>query len=235
MEEPFWCLPRNYKRYKDIVKTYDGYCYDCQKPMKRYFNIRCTNCNWKLIWNGNPNNIVTFGQVGKSVINYQHYLHRSMFNKAHIQIEYRGLKEDRVKYKLSPETLLVTTNKLDKYIISLNNEFSELYLDCKKLNNYMPNRILYNIILYYTSYYVENSSIWESEAQFMASVISNIHNTIYRRYMQLYKKKGLDYSINYKRKSYGVRYHYKMFEFIDLFMGGVMSDVNKLNFGSEIV
>ena len=230
-DEPFWCIPRNYKRYKEIVKTYDGYCYDCQKPMKRYFNIRCDMCNWRLIYRGGERNPVTFGQVGESVVNYQQYLHRSMFG-INAAYKYRGKKEDRIDYRLDSSVMDVVSVKIDKYILGVKNDYTDLYLKCKDKNSNMPTRILYNLILYYTSYYVENSHIWQSEASFMSAVTNVFHHTIYRRYMQLYREVP-DYSMRYKRTSYGIRYTYRTFEFIDSIMENVMVDLAKVKNGSE--
>ncbi len=183
MFTPFFNTPDNHRKYKEYIRMANGYCLACNRPtIKEY----CPMCIKDLVTRGLEARRVTFGEVGRTCINYQQYLHTSFF-KCNVLYKYRGIKEDRIKAKVSEQTLITATmdirNLLScKSYVYLEKRYSKRttvvhkYHEIRDTRNF-DRRILYNITLFYICYHIENK-LFKTEAHFYASLIYHIDSYI---------------------------------------------------------
>jgi len=179
---PYYNTPDNYSKYNQDIKVANGYCLNCNKPLT-YKAIYCTNCTHKLFDKGLEDSRVTIGMAGRNAINYQQSLHRSIFG-CNAHIDYRGLKENRIYTRVSKEAMHIATTKLRRTLLSKSyvylgkrrqvNKYSrELYEQILDVRN-LDKRIIYNILLFYISYHIENNHEFKSFVHFQVSMLHRI-------------------------------------------------------------
>lgn len=201
MEEEYWNIKRNLTKYIQRKMKHDGYCVDCQRPLRK-FSIRCTPCMRTLIYK-NP---IGIKDIGKTVINYQYYLSKDILGYVP-NAKYRGLKQDRIRLVINKQ---LANRLLDNIILKQNNHYSEAYKELRQVMPNITNNILYNILMAYISYHIVNSTVFTSEANFMCSVTSRLHTDI-RRQLAINTGKPIPIRI----ESYGIRYMYRLIEDIE--------------------
>lgn len=152
---------------KDLLKQSNGYCFECQKPIKTT-HILCFKCTKSIKVTGLSNFKISVGDVGKRTINYQQYLHRTFFG-CNANYKYRGNKEDRVRTKIKKNHIQELLPRIDKL---LDTYFKELYSKSNQIKN-IKERVLYELTLYHIDYYILKSN-YDSELHFKSTIIRRI-------------------------------------------------------------
>ncbi len=223
--EPIWYTEQNKRQFRQNSENHDKtYCDNCNKPLTTKYNPLCPVCNKKLKTRGLENYLLRFGTIGNATIPYQQYLHRSFFGN-NVPIEYRGLKENRIKAKVTKHTLDIAVLKLERMIRTLSNEHSRLYFEVHQLKRNIPKRIIYNLVLHYILYYIEDSDIYKSEAQFMATVCRNFHIQIERLFIRLKPDTKRVKHIKSVRQNYTFKYYKKLIGEIDKILEPLMVEI----------
>lgn len=178
---PYWNTKDNWSKTNQIKANKDKYCINCNKPMTTKAHIYCSSCHSLLMNKGLELERVKIGTIYKDTINYQQYLYRSIF-KCNAPLQARGLKENRIKCKVKQDILDKTLARIHNLIVSQDNRHKTIYLslDYPRLLNH----ILYRVMLFHISYYVNNNPIFKSEAHFYASLVSIYYTTIERFYIR---------------------------------------------------
>lgn len=148
-----------------------------------------------MLIDGLENHRVRFGYVGKSVVNYQQYLHRAFFG-CNAPSEYRGEKDNRIKIDIEDRIIDAADKKMYRLMTQKRFHYLHKYYNrtgshpemLKKISNMKNNiarRLVYNTTLYFISYYLENDTAFRSDAHFNSSMIYNLHTNIERNYIRL--------------------------------------------------
>jgi hypothetical protein len=155
-------------------------------------------CSKKLLISGLEPQRVKIGEVGSSTINYQQYLHRLFFG-CNVLYKYRGLREDRIKTTITVADVALAEKKLNKMLLSNTFVYKQNHIDKSGNHVYLYNeiidvrnvtkRLLYNILLYYISYYIIENQSFRSDAHFNSSMIYNLHTNIENIYIRTKNKK----------------------------------------------
>lgn len=170
------------EEFKSILRTKQKFCIECSRPMTTN-HLHCSRCQKKLMTTGFEDSRVKFGEVGRDTVNFQQHLHRKFFG-CNVSIEYRGNLKDRIYNCLDEDTINRCENMLDRLLTSneytylnkkynINNKFSELYVNIRAKKN-VTRRLLYNITLYFISYYINKNKSFATEIHFQISMLSNI-------------------------------------------------------------
>ena len=199
MSEPYFFTPNNIPKLRqDVKEKSDGYCECCIKPISYSKYLYCSDCFRMLFITGQEKKRVKLGDVGLDVVNWQMSLSKSFFKRkgAHIStayppLKYRGRSEDRLSYTLEPMQIDIATTKLrnillaqeyiwnnKKYYIR-NNMIHIAYDNIKEVRN-IDKRLLYNLVLYFISYYINNNSSFKSYPHFISSCVHAMFNHIKR-------------------------------------------------------
>lgn len=173
----------NHKIFLQLKKEAGGYCYYCQKPLTSIEKKKSIYCNkhykqkmiYSLIKPVRTNELFTY------TMNYHQHLHLLLF-KCNVSISLRGIKENRIKpNKIDYSKYL---DKLDLLILQV--ERLVPFYNHIKQHTRITKRLLYNITLFYISYYIINKP-FVSEEQFNASVTRHIFYYIQKTYIRLTK------------------------------------------------
>jgi len=230
---PYFNTPDNYHKYNHDLKVANGYCLNCNKPLK-WKHIYCENCgSRKMFSDGLEGSRVTLGLVGHNVINYQQYLHRSIFDCNALD-KYRGVKEDRIKAKVSKKAMNTATIRLrralscSKFVYlgktHYNNKHNvKIYNQVKDVRN-IDKRLVYNIAMYYISYHIENNPQFKTFIHFQTSMLNNLLINVENTHLRVNKPTDLLYSYSY-RKNNIAKYWYWLFTEVDSIMQPVMNDI----------
>ena len=230
---PHFNTPDNYKKTWEQVKEANGYCLNCNKPLNIAV-VYCSNCNTKrLFTDGLEKTRVRIGDVGQNTINYQQYLHRSFFG-CNVLSKYRGIKEDRIKAKVKPETLRKATIRLRRVLSAKSFDWLgknwktepykvSVYNQIKNVRN-IDKRLIYNILLYYISYHLNNNSQFKTYIHFQTSMMQNIFINIENTHYRV-NKPELKLEDRNKRKYHTNKYWYWLFKEIDAIAQPLMKEI----------
>ena len=210
---------------------------NCNKPLT-YKYIYCSNCTYKLFSDGLEGKRVRLGQVGLDVINHQQYLHRSIF-KCNVLDKYRGLKEDRIKSKVTMKSINIATTRLSRALscnkytynekIHTNNRHNtSIYKAISDVRN-IDKRLIYNILMYYISYHINNNHDFKSFIHFQTSMMNNLLINIERTYIRNNQDVNIKY-FKFKRTNNSNKYWYWLFEEIDSLIQPLMNEIIMSNY-----
>lgn len=183
------------EQYYQKIKEANGYCLHCQRPLTRTISkLLCQMCLRNSIVNGTEEKSVNIPAIGKSTINYQQYLHRTIFG-CNADYRYRGLKQNRIKHSITKEDIQIATNKLNTLLLNTSKQYTATNEQSRN-----PKRILFYSILYYISYYIENIKDFKSDTHFYMSLYKAIRYIIHNHH----------YKTSYtKIRGYNQTYHIK--------------------------
>ena len=230
---PYFNIKENYHLFNQQRKEANGYCLNCNRPIPGKF-VYCGACNTrKLMIDGLEGTRVRIGMVGRDTINYQQYLHRSIF-KCNVHIDYRGNKQDRVKARVSDEAMKVATTRLhrvlscNKYTYNekeyLNNQHNRNnYISIQDTRN-IDKRLIYNILLYYISYHINNNHDFKTEIHFQTSMMQNLLINIETTYIRLNQEVDT-FNFQHMRKTNRNTYWYWLYEEINSIIQPLMSEL----------
>lgn len=230
---PHFNTPDNYKKTWQQLKEANGYCLNCNKPVNAA-HIYCSSCNNnKLFVDGLEKTRVRIGDVGQDTINYQQYLHRSIFG-CNVLAKYRGEVKDRIKAKVKQETLRLSTMRLKRVLSATSFDWLgknyktepykvNIYNQIKHVRN-IDKRLVYNILLYYISYHLNNNSQFKTFIHFQTSMMQNIFINIENTHYRV-NKPELKLEDRNKRKYYINKYWYWLFKEIDAIAQPLMKDI----------
>jgi len=206
---------------------------NCSKPLT-HRHILCFSCRVrKLYVKGLEDKRVKIGQVGRNTTNYQQYLHWSFF-KCNVHVNYRGIKEDRIKAKVSDKAIEVATLKLHRALSChkytwlgkkyLNNNHNrEIYSKVENVRN-IQKRLVYNLLLYYISYHIENNPEFKTFVHFQASMLNNLLINVENTHIRVNRPKDFKY-FDQKRNINKAKYWYWLFTEVDNIMKPLMNEV----------
>lgn len=190
MQIAFWneLTDKHIKDFRTLYQQSNHLCLECNKPLK-YRHYLCTSCIKKLRLSGLEVNRVGYKQVGLSTVNYQQYLHRSMFN-CNAPFEYRGLRLNRIVSKVSQSTIDKSCKLLENYFLYQTKvtQQQDLYLAVKDYRN-TNRRLLYSITLYAISYFILNNKDFKSFCHFQASICRQLDNDLVRMNIRIHRVK----------------------------------------------
>ena len=233
MFKPYFNTKENYHRFREDIKIANGYCLNCQKPLT-HRHMYCSGCiRNKLFIDGFEGSRVTFGDVGIDTIPFQQFLHRSIFD-CNVFVDYRGKKEDRLKAKISKKTLNRATIRLNKALSCakytynnkeyFNNKHNrEIYMQVKDVRN-IQNRLIYNTLLYYISYHLNNNTQFKTFVPFQTSMLHNLLINVENTHIRVNRPENRRY-YNQKRKSNKAKYWYWLFEEVDSIIEPLLYEV----------
>lgn len=228
---PYFNTKDNYIKYNRDIKIANGYCLNCNKPLNNRV-VYCSGCTKKLLTKGLEDKRVKLGEVGRNTINYQQYLHRSFFD-CNVHIDYRGEKNDRIKARVSKSKLKSASIKLDKMLLAKDfryngktykrNDYNiDMYKSIMHVRN-IKERLIYNILLYYISYHIENNHSFKTFVHFQTSMIQNLLINIENTSVRV-NKANVKFS-NQKRNRNNSKFYYWFFTEIDKIIKPLMNEV----------
>ena len=159
---------------------------------------------------------VRLGSVGEDTKNYQQYLHRIFFG-CNAPVKYRANINERVKVKLDKNIVAYASHKLHSVLYDARFRYLEKdYIANRYFNNKYRAiftarnsavRLLYNMVLYYISYYINENNEFKSDAHFYSSMMYNLYTNIdtiaYRIYkLPLTNSRDEKYKISAKQHYY---------------------------------
>lgn len=199
-----WFNKSNKQLFLELKREANGYCYYCQKPLSSFERKKSIYCQkhykHKILYSFYQP--IHLKAIGVETVNYQQHLHR-LFFKCNAPLQYRGTKELRVK----PNNITIGhyLNKLNIALLKIES-IKDIYTQMNKYKR-ITERILYNITLYYISYYLINKQ-FKNEEQFNASVTRHIFTYLQKTYIRLTKSGFLTnnnepiYLINFTARYY---------------------------------
>jgi len=230
---PYFNTPDNYHKFYRDIKIANGFCMNCNKPLS-FRHIYCDHCNSrKLLIDGLEGKRVRLGSVGKDTTNYQQYLHWSIF-QCNVHINYRGKKEDRIKARVSKTAMNVATTRLRNALSCTkytwlgkehyNNKHNRaIYKEIKEVRN-IDKRLVYNILLYYISYHLNNNNEFKTFVHFQTSMLNNLLINVENTYIRVKRPDNIQY-FQHKRKGNSNKYWYWLFKEIDALVKPLMNEI----------
>lgn len=231
--QPYWNFKKNHAKYIEDTQKYYKYCPNCLQNTQSS-KLYCSSCSQRLLIDGLEKHRIRLGSVGKDTVNYQQYMHRIFFG-CNAPSEYRGLINNRIKVKIDKQVINNSVSMLHKLLYAkrftyigkeyiANQYYNNKYrMICTDKN--ITDRLLYNLVLYYISYYINQAKHFKSDAHFFGSMLYNLYTNIDTIALRLYgepilKSRDEKYKITAKQQ-----YHYA--ESIDKIVKPVMESIVK--------
>lgn len=233
MFNPYFNTPDNYHKYAQDLLVANGYCLNCNAPL-RIRHTLCGKCmKTGLFYDGFEDSRVKIGSVGRDTINYQQYLHRSIFD-CNVHFKYRGTKEERIKARVSKKAMNKATIRLNTALSSVKYTYNEVQYHNNKHNRKIYNsvkdvrniqeRLIYNVLLYYIAYHIDNNIQFKSFVHFQVSMMHNLLINVENTHIRIHRPENFKY-FNQRRKNNTAKYWYWLFKEIDSIVNPLMNEI----------
>lgn len=202
-----------------------GYCRECQRPMGFVYKV-CQPCKRRFVTNGYEDKRITFGMVGRVMINHQQSLHTKFFG-CNVHIDYRGKKENRIYYKIDQKIINSQARKLHSFLFDLSNKHGYLYRKISKIPN-ITKRMLYNSTLFYLNYINEDEEqLFKTHIHLKASLVNMILISIENTYLRTNHKSREDLHYIYQeRKNYSTKTHDSIYNMVEECCDGILDGLH---------
>lgn len=192
------------------MQTVD-YCKECKRPLSYIYKI-CMPCKRRFVKNGYEDKRITLGQVGRDMINHQQSLHTRFFS-CNAPIAYRGIKENRIYYKIDTTIIEKQANKLNIFLQSLSNKHGYLYRHIPNISK----RMLYNSTLFFLHYvHKDDTQLFNTHIHLKSSIVNMVLIMIENTYLRTNDNSRKDLQFIYQeRLNYSTKTHDSIYSIIE--------------------